>query len=458
MNNRLFDEHIKDRFSDYTPEVPAHIWKNIVAERNRRKPLGFWMNLFKGKNLLFLLLLSVGGGAGAWYMLGNTASKNNEATISRGQSTKNDASAQPPLNSDNNTIAATESSITPDRKNLNTSTTNSTTIFSPQQKGPVPNSITANDDATNSGRRKTSTTGSKNSISVTPAEATEDDQTNNESLAGGTLMGRLLLGVTKYASLAQNKDQKLQTKPTMFFPGCPEFEKDASANKTYFSIFAGPDIALRSFSDTGNSNYMQKRKESTKITSAYSAGISLTKVFANSMSVRGGATFGQINEKFTYSQGNVVQVTYIINAAGDTVGSYTTTGSRYKTTHNKYRSVDIPLTVGYEMGNGKLHANVNAGVVVNVYSWQKGEVLDTAMQPVSITTGKSASSPYQFKTNAGLGVTGGVSLFYKLNDKVHLMAEPYFRYNLKPISQENLTFKQKYNNVGVRLGLRIDLK
>jgi hypothetical protein len=75
---------------------------------------------------------------------------------------------------------------------------------------------------------------------------------------------------------------------------------------------------------------------------------------------------------------------------------------------------------------------------------------------VNISTGKS-NSPYQFKTNIGLGFLAGVSFYYKLNEKAHLLAEPYFRYNLTPMSKENLTFKQKYNTAGLRLGLRIDL-
>ena len=201
---------------------------------------------------------------------------------------------------------------------------------------------------------------------------------------------------------------------------------------------------------------MQKRKESTKFASAYSAGVRFTRVFKNSISVRGGINYSQINEKFTYVQGNLVQVTYIINANGDTTGSYVTTGTRYKTTHNKYRSIDVPLSIGYEVGNGRLHANINAGVVINVYSWQKGEVLDTSYQPVNITTGKG-SSPYQFKTNAGLGFIGAVSVYYKVNDKIHILAEPYFRYNLSQINKENLTLKQKYNTIGLRVGVRVDL-
>ncbi|MBK7124271.1 MAG: hypothetical protein IPH68_16755 [Chitinophagaceae bacterium] len=106
------------------------------------------------------------------------------------------------------------------------------------------------------------------------------------------------------------------------------------------------------------------------------------------MSVRGGVNFSQINEKFTFNEGNIIQVTYIINSNGDTIGSYSTTGTRYKTTINRYRSIDIPLVVGYELGNSRLRANINASAIINVYSWQNGDVLDTAGNPVSITTGK----------------------------------------------------------------------
>ena len=243
--------------------------------------------------------------------------------------------------------------------------------------------------------------------------------------------------------------------PNIYLPGCPSIEKNAAGNKTYFEVNAGPDIALRTLSDTGNSAYLQKRKESTKFSSAYSAGIRYTKVFNNGMSLRTGLNYSQINEKFTFVQGNLVQVTYIINTAGDTTGSYITTGTRYKTTHNKFKTLDVPLLVGYEFGNGKIHANINAGTIVNIHSWQKGDVLDTSYNPISITTGK-ANSPYQFKTNAGMGFIGAVSVYYKLNERIHIMAEPYFRYNFTPMNKENITLKQKYHTAGLRLGVRLD--
>lgn len=174
------------------------------------------------------------------------------------------------------------------------------------------------------------------------------------------------------------------------------------------------------------------------------------------MSIRTGINYSQINEKFTYKEGNIVQVVYIIDNNGDTTGSYTATGTKYKSKNNRYHTADIPLIIGYEIGNGRVHANFNAGAIVNVYSWQKGEVLDTSSKPVSISTG-GPTSPYQFRNNIGVGFLGSVSVYYKLNDRMHILAEPYYRYNFSSASKPELTLKQKYNTAGLRLGIRLDL-
>ncbi|MEO5646772.1 MAG: outer membrane beta-barrel protein, partial [Chitinophagaceae bacterium] len=235
-------------------------------------------------------------------------------------------------------------------------------------------------------------------------------------------------------------------------------------------LYAGPDYAFsnyKTFGDTSSSNYAKKRKESTGFSSAYSAGARFTKVFNNAMSLRTGVNYSQINEKFKYI--NLAEIRFItvittrviIRAPGDTIYindtlRYQQSGSRVKTTYNKYRSIDIPLMFGYEMGNGKLHANLSAGAIINIYSWYKGDVLDSLYQPVSITTGKN-SSQYQYKTNIGVGFITSVSVYYKLNDKWHLLLEPYFRYNLSPMSKENLNLQQRYHAAGLRAGIRLDL-
>lgn len=239
-------------------------------------------------------------------------------------------------------------------------------------------------------------------------------------------------------------------------PGCPKSDLDAAGNKDYLEFYAGPDFARKQYSDTGQSVYMQRRKESTQTLLSFSAGVRYTRVFNNGVSFRTGLNYSQINERFRYVNSNTVQMNYEIDPySGDTLAVTRVTGTRYKTTYNRFRSIDIPLLLGYEMGTGRFHVNLNAGLLVNIYNWQKGDVLDTSFHPVSITTGKG-NAQYMYKTNAGLGFTGGASIYYRLNDRYHLLAEPYFRYHFAPISNSALSLQEKFTTLGIRLGLRMD--
>ncbi len=465
-NNKLFDDNIKDQFSDYTPSVHPRIWENIVAERKKRRPAGFWFTFFNGRNILLLTALLIAGASGA-YLLSKKAEVKQQDSVAIAAGEKTPVGTTD-ANADNKNIKSNEEVInnTDDKKtmvpvnntavdatiNTNSNVALATTSASAKIKM---SSILAQpaEKYFSSKSKKKKPTFAINDYDITDADLNYTDKTLEE----------FYLKRLQFANLQKEEAEKnaLTLKkrflPNVFLPDCPAIEKDAAGNKTYVEVYAGPDIAFSNISDTGNSAYLQKRKESTKFSSAYSAGLRYTKVFNNGISVRTGVNYSQINEKFTFVQGNLVQITYIIDANGDTTGSYITTGTRYKTTYNKFKTIDVPLLIGYEMGNGKLHANINAGVIVNIYSWQKGEVLDASYQPVNITTGKT-NSPYQYKTNIGMGFMAAASFYYKLNEKLHVLAEPYFRYSLSPMSKENLTFKQKYNTAGLRLGLRVDLR
>jgi hypothetical protein len=462
-NNRQFDEHIKEQFSNYLPDVHPRIWEKIIAEKDKKRPAGFWISFFNGRSKLLLLGLIIAlSSGGAWVYFNKNLTLSDTQTAVRNNKTETGKKTGITENSkpaNDQTYAA--EITTPDATGADNNATN--TNQSLLSNGGIKAGITSPTLQSNEDENSTTNTAKGNKKHYTGlgnvlVNTTSPDLAEDEFEGQGTLLGRLTYNAEKYTIKRKTgKPETLSFNPVIYLPGCPTFEKDAAGNKKYFEFYAGPDYAIRSLHDTGNSAYLQKRKESTKFKSGFSAGVRYTKVFNNSMSVRGGINYSQINEKFTFNQGNVVQVTYIINNNGDTIGSYTTTGTRYKTTVNRYHSIDIPVVVGYELGNGKLHANINAGAVVNIYSWQKGDVLDTAGNPVSITTGKG-SSPYQFKTNAGIGFIGAVSVYYKLNDRLHIMAEPYFRYNLSPMNKESITLKQKYQTAGLRLGIRLDLK
>ncbi|MFN8250816.1 MAG: hypothetical protein U0V75_02955 [Ferruginibacter sp.] len=480
--NQRFDEHIQEQFLNYTPQVHPRIWENIAREREKKRPAGFWLRFFNRRNLFILggLLLAAGGGA---YLYSSKQVQVNQPaapSITHNVTTGSKASANEDPAANNNETGNTTSTSVNEPAATNSHTIDNTAdnsgipgeSFTKQPAGDVKQPRIAGSSVNNTGdnnrrsdvvlfsqgdAKKYNTAARQRTRIQNGTAVTEPEPATSEPIAAEINHLSFLL-FTAQKNSSTKKENKLR-KPVFFIadPGCPSIEKNAAGNKTYFEIYGGPDYAFRNMSDTGNSAYLQKRKESTRFASAFSAGLRYTRVFSNGISFRTGINYSQINEKFTYSEGNIVQVVYIINNAGDTIGSYMTSGTRYKTTQNKFRTIDVPLVLGYELGNGRLHTNINAGVIVNAYSWQKGEVLDSNYKPVTITTGKS-NSAYQFKTNIGVGFIGSVSVYYKLNDRWHILAEPYFRYNLTPASKETITFKQKYNTAGIRVGLRYDLK
>jgi hypothetical protein len=501
---RNFDDYIRKEFSNYSPQVAPHIWDKIVAVREKRKPKFFWLTFFNGKNLIWFagLLLAISVGAGLI-----VANRPSNYLSNHTQNTIHDISVSA------NTKTSFSNKINKVDSAINNSGTNISVVVPLDSHSSKDNSSIAKLPGDNPGNKLStfknnkinndlvlkpsgslipkhplivSVKGKVHSSVLTPVQSIADNSSFNDnkilenisptkSISNdkksaldnnsiGTLMNnylttRLSSSVEKISFNKETVQSSLEQKiiSRINLPECPTFEKDAAGNKKYLEVYIAPDYALRSITDTANSVYLQKREASTQFTSAFSAGARYTRVFNNGMSLRAAINYSQINEKFSYVQGNIVQVTYTIDpATGDTTGSYTVRGTRYKTTYNHYHSIDIPLTVGYELGNGRFHVNINAGIIANIYSWQKGDVLDTNLVPVSITTGKG-SSLYQFKTNMGLGLTGGASFYYKLTDQLHFLAEPYMRYNFQPMSTDKLTLQQKYTTIGLRIGLRFDI-
>ncbi len=475
-----FDQFFKKKMEEYSPPVPEHIWANIVAEKDKRRPVALLFKFLNRRNMLLVaaMLLLI---AGSIFTFTHTAKQQiNQTTdsVKTNNSIDDNTTTQHTTGTLIDKTKDKETAISED-KTLNTIKTDNTIgkekangyedeesgqLKSTQKNREESNSVVATNvnqhHAVKSSNKKV---GFKSSSTAAIADeestavALNSAEKNNTDNSDEFILFKMLYYPEKNKA-AYSLKSKLAA--DFLLPPCPEIEKNAAGNKDYIEAYIGPDFAYKSYTDTSNSLLMQKRKESISFHSAFSAGFRYTRVFSNGVSIRGGINYSQINEKFTYVQSNIVQVTYIIDpATGDTTGSYITNGSRYKTTYNHYRTIDIPVVFGFETGNGRIHANLNAGMVFNIRSWQNGETigLDSALQPVIVSAGKG-NTVYQYKTNIGAGFTTAASIYYKLNDRFHLLAEPYWRYNFSPMSKEALSLQEKYSVIGLRLGLRMDLQ
>ena len=196
----------------------------------------------------------------------------------------------------------------------------------------------------------------------------------------------------------------------------------------------------------------------------YSAGFRLVKPLNDHILLKTGFQYSQMNQKFTYRNENEIKLTTvittrsIIRSPGDTVIVTDTStlqqiGYSVKTIHNHYRSIDIPLTVGYQFGNDDLSLGINAGVIFNITSWYQGEILDTSLTSVPI--GKVSNSIY--KSNIGLGLYSSISVMKRINENAQLFFEPYFRYNLSNMTNSQSPYNQRFQVGGLALGVRFSL-
>ncbi|MFX5964743.1 hypothetical protein ABTE57_19470, partial [Acinetobacter baumannii] len=86
-------------------------------------------------------------------------------------------------------------------------------------------------------------------------------------------------------------------------------------------------------------------------------------------------------------------------------------GFKNNTVKNRYRSIDIPVIMGYRFGDDNLSVGLNAGVIINISSWYQGVILDTSLAAVPITKTGIANT---YKNNIGLGLYGSISIAKKL--------------------------------------------
>ncbi|HCL04492.1 MAG TPA: hypothetical protein DHW64_00250 [Chitinophagaceae bacterium] len=244
---------------------------------------------------------------------------------------------------------------------------------------------------------------------------------------------------------------------------CPPYKV---RNTDWFAeVYVSPDIAFKSIENrSATSQYLAKKDSSESMRLGYSAGVRIVKPITDNFLVKTGLQYTQINEKFTYRTEDevktitVISVRTIIRGPGDTLRVTDTStvqqvGYKTNSIKNRYRSFDIPVTVGYQFGNDNLQFGINAGVVFNISSWYQGVILDSSMATVPISKGTNQV----YKNNIGLGLYGGISVLKRMGENTQLFFEPYFRYNLSGITNGQASYQQKFSLGGLSIGLRYNL-
>ncbi len=104
------------------------------------------------------------------------------------------------------------------------------------------------------------------------------------------------------------------------------------------------------------------------------------------------------------------------------------------------KSLDLPVLAGYSWGNETLGMTINAGVVVNLYTWPPEDQIN------------------YFKTNTGLSLYLGFNVKKQINDRLDIFTEPYYRYRLSSMTVSTVYYAKFIDVAGLSFGVRYHFK
>lgn len=488
ISDAQFDQFVAGKLKDQEAPVPAGLWEKVRPEEDDDDRIGFLWFRYPAAAILILGILTAGAWGGYLYFTSHKKTVTETEISKTIPAGAQPANTTPPNPQPNSAVPVTP---TPSTSN-NTAATEDNTKEVP----PVINSNASDKNITAAQGRDISVSGIRRKKGIDllrPADPSGKDltltantydpfrnkvnATNKDMVVDygeniETYQQNLLPAFTVATATGYNMSQRLLDKQLSILNHTNQFRNiiicpaDNRRNTDwYLEAYASPDLPFKSVGNVSATPlYMLKKDSSESMQVSYSAGLRLVKPITDNILVKAGLQYSQVNEKYVYRTENevktttVVTVRTIIRAPGDTVivqdtSILQTIGFRNNTVRNRYRSIDIPLTVGYQFGNEDLKFGINAGVIVNLTSWYQGVMLDSSLAIVNLN--KSGNGVY--KSNIGLGLYGGFSVVKKMSEDMHVFFEPYFRYQLSGMTTPQAGFKQRFSVGGLSVGLRLNL-
>ncbi|RFM28779.1 outer membrane beta-barrel protein [Deminuibacter soli] len=494
MTDQLFDKFIRDKLGDHPSPVPADMWDRIAAGEKRRTGPA-WLRAPAVYLWLAALLLLTGSATWLWVQQtpGSTANQTQTSpNLKPGLSGKNftqpptqqnaaaagtDSTTEPATAGSSNTAVQTPADHTIANKTVDATRSSANTAAATIGSENEAANIATGHAAGNGTHLPRNGNGLYNNGVATGNQLTTaplNDAPNTAFSTTQFLNSRFVPAYntdTKTAQLqwlqaSQDASMKSllskQANKKMPVIQCPTL-RGPFRNDFYVELYGSPDFVSKSISPSSPAyaGYVQRKDSAENMRVSFTLGARFSKSLSEHLLAKAGLQYSQINERLTTQTETdrktvtVITTHTIVPTPGDTLivkdtSSYEQIGYRKKTTTNKYKSIDIPLLLSYEWGNDQWKFAANAGAIINLYSWYRGEVLDTSIQNHGVAQGT-------YKRNIGLGVYAGFSVMKTITDNMELFAEPYLRYNFSNMTQPGTPYNQKFKTTGLSLGIRYRL-
>lgn len=468
-----FDTFIKEKLHNTVSTVPEDMWNRIKPTEADRKRFFFFLprTSMVAASLLFLII----SGSVSAYLYYHQIQLKQKAIENNSVNQESPSTNNTELKSKNK-IDQTHS-ISPINNNEKIVTPNSTI-----QTELIPSAIPNGNEATTMKEKPVKKSISLHNYSISkimpnkirtiPFNSMAINANKNEvdetAYLQTTKFDAVLIGSPKKVSLYNSGEKEIVFKnhagTIKNVVICPSDRKIHNTNWD-FDLYASPDYTFKTVTNNhATQQFMNRKDSSEKARIGFSAGFRIVKPINDHFSIKTGLNYTQINEAFTYKTENELKTTTVITVRNITLANGTTIvvsdtsilqqlGFKTNTVKNRYKSIDIPILLGYQFGNDNLHVGINAGLMVNVSAWYKGVFLDTALTATTITKENNVV----YKNNIGLGIYTGISITKRINYNTLIFAEPYLRYNLSNMTTPQSIYNQRMSIGGLAIGLKFNL-
>ncbi|SRR6266496_1421609 len=464
MTDNQFDEFFRNKLGDYSSKVPEDMWRRIKEKKDKdRKVI-----------ILFLLLLLMVGIATSYFIFRTTENTNKEIIVSSQKHINNkDENVSPDQNKTHKTINMQPDTINrqqenkslpnneinkKNRENLNTTGytihKNNKTLFDKLAK--EKNIDTWNNAEKNNGR--------------VPKLSDQSFSKNAPDSLAGNFPNQIIMRPEDNIWIKQDnhkksllqKDSSLKEQQKVRNNRVSKDNESSIINNLSLEVYVSPDIPFSKTSST-NTAYLQRKDNASKMQLSYTVGFKLSTLFGDHILAKIGFQYAQINEKFSYTNKNAIRTVPVViqRSFADGYGGIRTVldtsnlmqaGTQYKLTYNHYKSIDVPILIGYETAGDRFKAALSTGIILNMKTSYNGDILDASLTPVDI------NSINVYKSNTGLSFYFGLGLATRLNNSLQLFTEPYIRYRFTNMTGTYQPLRQKINVGGLSFGLKYNFR
>jgi len=241
--------------------------------------------------------------------------------------------------------------------------------------------------------------------------------------------------------------------------GCPIFGGKVRS-PIFIEAYISHDMPLRTLSQAANATepqgaYIDLRDESESATYSFHTGVRLSSNLFRNFVARLGVDYAQITEKFKVTQLESSREVIIRDADGNIISTTIEQGLRDVVNYNKFKSYNIPVSIGWQNRIGKLGFNVHGGVAFSMVSSHSGIIFEPNQMPmpVAVTIGEGGDQAV-FKNDLGLSAIGSIGIAYPLGERIDFLIEPNMKYILNPINLTSYPVEQRMFTIGLLTGFR----